>query len=174
MKEGKEKEGKDKIIADAENEKKKSFCTHIFIRSQLSIPAISLVGLEEPSTAVRCSPILYKMVTSSPFPSKLSSSSSSISTSTSAVGNATNGENEKVLNTDSTVTTPVAGKIEETKDEVKMEEKSMIPGSYRIMFAVVTTSSVLVYDTQHEVCPFLPSFFVLHYLLIYVCIYVYI
>ena len=161
MKEGKEKEGRDKILADAEHEKKKSFCTHIFIRSQLSIPAISLVGLEEPSTAVRCSPILYKMVTSSPFPTKSSSSSSStsISTSTSAVGNATNDENVKVSATataDTTTTTPVADKKEEeeAKDEVKVEEKSMIPGSYRIMFAVVTISSVLVYDTQHEVRSF--------------------
>ena len=49
---------------------------------------------------------------------------------------------------------PVADKKEEAKDEVRVEEKSMIPGSYRIMFAVVTISSVLVYDTQHEVRSF--------------------
>jgi chromatin assembly factor 1 subunit B len=39
-----------------------SFCTHVFLRDHLQTPIVSLVGLEDPSVAVRCSPILYKLV----------------------------------------------------------------------------------------------------------------
>ena len=39
-----------------------SFCTYIISRNNLTTPIICLVGLEEPSIAVRCSPALYKMV----------------------------------------------------------------------------------------------------------------
>ena len=35
--------------------------------------------------------------------------------------------------------------------EAGAEIEAMIPGRYRVVFAVVTVSSVLVYDTQHEV-----------------------
>jgi chromatin assembly factor 1 subunit B len=43
---------------------KKSFCTHIFGRENRSTPYISLVGLEDPAVAIRCSPRLYKLVKS--------------------------------------------------------------------------------------------------------------
>ena len=151
MKDIKEKEGKDKNITDADYEKRKSFCTHIFIRSQLSIPAISLIGLEEPSTAVRFSPILYKMVTSSPSP--ISSTSLPCSGSGGSYDHA-NDDSEKI-ETLTAANTAVSGSLGDKKDETKIDEKSeersMIPGNYRMMFAVVTISSVLVYDTQHEV-----------------------
>ena len=39
-----------------------SFCTHIFSRDHLSSPIVSLTGLEDPSVAVRFSPIMYKPV----------------------------------------------------------------------------------------------------------------
>ena len=39
-----------------------SFCTHIYSRDHLVSPIISLVGLEDPSVSVRCSPILYKLI----------------------------------------------------------------------------------------------------------------
>jgi chromatin assembly factor 1 subunit B len=39
-----------------------SYCTHLFSRSNLSSPCVSLVGLEEPSVAVRCCPRPYKLV----------------------------------------------------------------------------------------------------------------
>ena len=39
-----------------------SFATHVYSREHLSSPIISLLGLEDPSVAVRCSPVLYKMV----------------------------------------------------------------------------------------------------------------
>ena len=39
-----------------------SFCTHIYGRDHLSSPLLSLVGMEDPSVAVRCSPVLYEMV----------------------------------------------------------------------------------------------------------------
>jgi len=39
-----------------------SFCTHIYGREHLTSPLMSLVGMEDPSVAIRCSPVLYKMV----------------------------------------------------------------------------------------------------------------
>lgn len=39
-----------------------SFCTHVFLRDQLQSPIVSLVGLEDPSVAVRCCPLLYQPV----------------------------------------------------------------------------------------------------------------
>ena len=39
-----------------------SFCTYIFSRDRLSTPLIALTGLEDPSVAVRFSPVLYKLV----------------------------------------------------------------------------------------------------------------
>ena len=43
-----------------------SFCTHIFTRDQFATPAmspaVSLVGLEEPSVAVKFSPVLYRPI----------------------------------------------------------------------------------------------------------------
>lgn len=110
---------------ELEYERKKSFCTHIFVRSQLSIPAISLTGLEDPSTAVRCSPILYKLV---PSTSTKSTSNKDVKKKEEEAGSAD---------------TNIAAK--------EPEPDSMIPGRYRIMFAVVTVSAVMVYDTQHEV-----------------------
>ena len=70
-----------------------SYCTHVFARDNLASPCVSLVGLEEPSIAVRCCLRPYKLI-------------------------------------------PHGG-------------ESMIPGAYRFVFAVVTLSSVFVYDTQH-------------------------
>ena len=74
------------------------FATHIFHRSDLSTPVVSLAGLDEPSVAVRCCPRLFKMVQ----------------------------HNQ-----------PAEG----------------FPGDYRVVFAVATTSSVLIYDTQHLAAP---------------------
>ena len=62
----------------------------------MTYPMISLAGLEEPSVAVRCSPVLYQII----------------------------------------------------KRDTEGEEP-LIGGKYRIVFAVVTTSSVYVYDSQH-------------------------
>jgi len=39
-----------------------SFCTHIFYREHMSSPILSLAGLEDPSVAVRCCPVLFKLV----------------------------------------------------------------------------------------------------------------
>ena len=75
---------------------RKSFCTHIFSRNHMVYPMISLMGLEEPSVAVRCSPILYKL-------------------------------------------------LPETEPQ-----ESMLNLKYRMIFAVLTTSAVYVYDTQHS------------------------
>ena len=120
-----EKESKDnEKERELEYERKKSFCTHVFVRSQLSIPAISLTGLEDPSTAVRCSPILYKLVPS---------------TSSKSTSNQDVKKEEEAGSADTNITTK------------EPEPDSMIPGRYRIMFAVVTVSAVMVYDTQHEV-----------------------
>eukprot|EP01041_Mallomonas_annulata_P001666 gene1666-3220_t len=41
-----------------------SFCTHIFSREHMNQPLLSLSGLEEPSVAVRFSPVLYRMIPS--------------------------------------------------------------------------------------------------------------
>lgn len=43
-----------------------SFCTHVFLRGHLQSPVLSLVGLEDPSVAVRCCPLLYELVKHSP------------------------------------------------------------------------------------------------------------
>jgi chromatin assembly factor 1 subunit B len=48
--------------------KQQSFCTHIFARNLLTTPVISLVGLEDPSVAVRFSSVLYELVQSSTVP----------------------------------------------------------------------------------------------------------
>lgn len=80
----------------------RSFCTHIYHRDQLlnassaSMPALSLVGLEDPSVAIRVNPRLYKFIS----------------------GN-------------------------------DRQNRPMFSGDYRMIFAVVTVSSVLIYDTQH-------------------------
>lgn len=42
----------------------KSFCTHIFSRNALATPCASLVGLEDPSVAVRCCPRLFTLLQS--------------------------------------------------------------------------------------------------------------
>jgi chromatin assembly factor 1 subunit B len=102
---------------------KRSFCTHIFSRAQLSIPIVSLVGLEDPSIAVRCSPVLYKLIDPS-------GGGSSGSSGEGGVGG--------------------SGEVSEGVSDSKVVE-SMIPGAYRMIFAVVTVSAVMVYDTQHQV-----------------------
>lgn len=71
-----------------------SFCTHIYLRDHLNSPIVSLVGLEEPSVAVRCCPLLF-----------------------------------------------------ETKNTA---EGKLFNGAYRMIFAVVTASSALIYDTEHQ------------------------
>lgn len=38
----------------------KSFCTHVFSRFSFSTPCLSLVGLDDPSVAVRCCPLLFR------------------------------------------------------------------------------------------------------------------
>lgn len=75
-----------------------SFCTHLYSRNMLNTPVLSFVGLEDPSVAVRFSPVLYK---------------------------------------------PVAIPDKNSPPEF------LIPGSYRMIFAVISISSVFVYDTQH-------------------------
>ena len=99
-------------------EMKKSFCTYIFTRSQYAIPAISLYGLEEPSIAVRCSPVLYKMIESN------ASSSTSSSPKQSSSGG---------VDVSSLPSPPI-----------------MISGRYRMIFAVITISSIMIYTTQYE------------------------
>lgn len=74
------------------------FATHIFHRSDMSTPVVSLAGLDEPSVAVRCCPRLYKLIQHPQAPTGF-------------------------------------------------------PGDYRVVFAVATTSSVLIYDTQHLSAP---------------------
>ena len=39
-----------------------TFCTHVFWREHFQSPILSLTGLEDPSVAVRCCPVLYKLV----------------------------------------------------------------------------------------------------------------
>ena len=78
------------------------FCTHVFHRSDLSTPVLSLAGLEEPSVVVRCCPRVFKPV-----------------------------------------------------EHAEGMTPQGFHSSYRMIFAVATTSSVLVYDTQHIACPVL-------------------
>lgn len=76
----------------------KSFCTHVFLRDNLTVPCVSYAGLEEPSVAVRCCPRLFKMID--------------------------HGSNNS-------------------------SAPPLFAGNYRIVFAVVTINSLLIYDTQH-------------------------
>ena len=46
--------------AAAAADSSRSFCTHIFSRFSLTSPCLSLVGLEDPSVAVRFCPLLFK------------------------------------------------------------------------------------------------------------------
>eukprot|EP00602_Paraphysomonas_sp_CaronLab_P002449 CAMPEP_0185037110 /NCGR_PEP_ID=MMETSP1103-20130426/31071_1 /TAXON_ID=36769 /ORGANISM="Paraphysomonas bandaiensis, Strain Caron Lab Isolate" /LENGTH=441 /DNA_ID=CAMNT_0027574935 /DNA_START=264 /DNA_END=1589 /DNA_ORIENTATION=+ len=75
-----------------------SFATHIFRRGDMQAPAVSLTGLEDPSVAVRCSPVLYRHV--------------------------------------------------RHRDD-KEDPITLFKGDYRMVFAVVSTSAVFIYDTQH-------------------------
>ena len=43
--------------------KQQSFCTHIYSRALLATPVMSLIGLEDPSVAVRFSPVVYLPIT---------------------------------------------------------------------------------------------------------------
>jgi chromatin assembly factor 1 subunit B len=79
------------------------FCTHIFVRDHFDLPAVSLVGLEDPSVAVRCCPRLFK-----PMP-----------------------------------------KDKEGKDGPAGPSSSLFSAPYRIIFAVATITSLLLYDSQH-------------------------
>jgi hypothetical protein len=119
------------------------------------VPAISLVGLEEPSTAVRCSPVLYKMVTSVPGVGSKGKETRGSAEGFAGAGGDIAGESPS----------PKGGVTGHEGDPKGDSSKGragagagadrthcMIPGQYRIMFAVVTVSSVMVYDTQHEVC----------------------
>jgi chromatin assembly factor 1 subunit B len=96
-----------KNSSSSSNPLSKSFCTHIYHREQLlnasssSMPALSLVGLDEPSVAIRVCPRLFKFIGNT----ESDSSSSGI--------------------------------------------RPLFAGNYRMIFAVVTISSVFVYDTQH-------------------------
>lgn len=90
----------------------RSFCTHVYHRGQLlgnaapPFPFTSLIGLDEPSVAVRVCPRLFKMMHSTTV-------------------------------------------------------RPFLAGDYRMIFAVVTVSSVIIYDTQH---PYpLMTFSGLHY-----------
>ncbi len=76
---------------------KGNFCTHVFSRWNIASPILSLAGLDEPSVAVRFSPVLYELVSS----------------------------------------------------PAESEPRSLIPGDYRAVFAVITLRSLFVYDTQH-------------------------
>lgn len=82
---------------------------------------------------MRCSPILYKLV-----PSTSSKSCS-------------NKDKDKDKNDDEELKEEEAGSTGTDTTSKEPEPDSMIPGRYRIMFAVVTVSAVMVYDTQHEV-----------------------
>eukprot|EP01035_Chromulina_nebulosa_P020755 gene20755-26911_t len=72
-----------------------TFCTYIISRHNFLSPLICLTGLEDPSVAVRCSPVLYKLI-------------------------------------DNPQSSP------------------MISGLYRIIFCVLTISTIYIYDTQHS------------------------
>jgi hypothetical protein len=40
----------------------RSYCTHIFARDHWTTPCLSLIGLEEPSVAIRFCPRLFKLI----------------------------------------------------------------------------------------------------------------
>lgn len=80
-----------------QQQQSQSFCTYIVSRNNLSTPIISLIGLEEPSIAVRCNPAIFRL-------------------------------------------------IDYADDE---NSGTLLSGKYRFIFAVVTISTVYVYDTQH-------------------------
>jgi hypothetical protein len=121
------------------------------------VPAISLVGLEEPSTAVRCSPVLYKMVTSVPG---VGSKGKEARGSAEGAGSGTCSAGVDIGGESPTSKGVEIGQDGDPKSDSSKGRAAagvdrahcMIPGQYRIMFAVVTVSSVMVYDTQHEVC----------------------
>lgn len=89
-------------------------------------PIASLVGLEDPSVAVRFSPVLYKLI---------NTTAADANNSTSKSGATTNISKAKT-------SVPRKQMLE------NMENSSMIPGKYRMVFAVLTVSAVMVYDTQ--------------------------
>lgn len=77
----------------ASTKAQQSFCCHVFARNQLTFPAVSLAGLEEPAISVRFSPVLYNWMASNSPP--------------------------------------------------------LLNGKFRFVFAVTTSCSILIYDTQH-------------------------
>ncbi len=42
-----------------------TFCTHVFSRTLMTSPIMSLVGLEDPSVVIRFSPVLFKLICTS-------------------------------------------------------------------------------------------------------------
>jgi chromatin assembly factor 1 subunit B len=49
------------LRGSAPNDTSHTFATHIFHRGDLQSPVVSLAGLEDPSVAVRFSPLLYSL-----------------------------------------------------------------------------------------------------------------
>lgn len=115
-----------------------SFCCHVYLRAQLAYPVASLVGLEDAAIAVRFSPVVYR---------KLNNSATDNCESTSGE------QSSSDKNKSSTV-----GYFQEEYrfDLCSLLCRTVVVSilsccfSRRYIFAVTTTSSVFVYDTQHS------------------------
>ena len=110
----------------------KSYCCHIFSRHQLTFPVASVAGLDDAAIAVRFSPVVYRRV-----------------------------EKNEVMENKVLEDETLDSKYRKSKGYFESEfrysatffccsyDDILMEYFVRYIYAVVTTSSVFVYDTQH-------------------------
>lgn len=110
---------------------------YIYTRAGLNrSPVAYLPGLKKPSLAVKCSPVLYKLKEEEEF----------------ADGNPTT----KKFDLNKSTVTPVTSADPTQSSTSTLDEGRAEPSSpvfkldYRVVYAVATQDSVIVYDTQHK------------------------
>lgn len=113
--------------------KRSAFCTYLFTRGSFGSPSLCLGGLEKPSIAVRCCPLLFSL--------RFSSASSPSKAVTSQAENCANEVTSGQLTATSTPgSTEKAGKT--------VPRLTDLP--YRMLIAVATQDAVIVYDTESK------------------------
>ncbi|CAN6621721.1 hypothetical protein TRVA0_008S02674 [Trichomonascus vanleenenianus] len=113
---------------------------YIYSRAGLNRPPVAhLPGLKKPSLAVKCSPLLYKLRDDQER-AKLRTKHMAIDTSASTEGNAPVPLPESIASSSGDPLPPPP----------PVKKTPVFKLSYRMVYAVATQDSVIVYDTQHN------------------------
>ena len=142
---------------DIYNTSKKLFAVHLFARTELKRPILQCGGLSKPAIVVRFCPILFNLrnpkIENSPLnPQPQLNSKAKILASD--LSNYNNNQDDRLKSTTSHAPSTLPRQSETTKDD---EEKSTRPIfaalNYRMVYAVLCTDSLLLYDTETDSHP---------------------